>query len=193
MRWRATAASRSGSLRRRGRSRRPARRCARSSAATNTRRWPPRWRGSRRLMRKPRALRPGNRIALVAPASPFPRESFDAGVTELRRLGYDPVYDESVFARRRYVAGEPAVRAASFRRAWTDDSIAALIAVRGGYGSVHLLPLMDSAEITPTPKGVIGHSANTPILDWLVRRSGIVAFHGPMIDGRFAKGEGAYD
>jgi len=144
-------------------------------------------------MRKPRALRPADRIALVAPASPFPRESFDAGVAELRRLGYDPVYDESVFARRLYVAGEPAVRAASFRRAWTDDSVAALIAVRGGYGSVHLLPLMDAAEIARTPKAFIGYSDNTSILDWLVRRCGIVAFHGPMIDGRFAKGEGAYD
>src|SRR4051812_31470937 len=193
MRWRATAASRSGSSPRRGPSRRPALRCARSSAATNTRRWPPRWRGSRRLMRKPRALRPGDRIALVAPASPFPRESFDAGVAELRRPGFDPVYDESVFARHRYVAGDPALRAASFRRAWTDDSVAALIAVRGGYGSVHLLPRLDAAEIARTPKAFIGYSDNTSILDWLTRRCGIVSFHGPMIDGRLAKGEVAYD
>jgi muramoyltetrapeptide carboxypeptidase len=144
-------------------------------------------------MRKPRALRPGDRIGIVAPASPFSRESFDAGVGELRRLGYQPVFDESVFARQRYTAGDAPLRAAAFRRAWTDDSIAALMAVRGGYGSVHLLPLLDPAEIARTPKAFIGYSDNTSLLSWLTGQCGLVAFHGPMIDGRFAKGEMAYD
>jgi muramoyltetrapeptide carboxypeptidase len=143
-------------------------------------------------MRKPRALRPGDRIALVAPASPFPRESFEAGVAELRRLGYDPVYDDSVFARHRYLAGDAQLRATAFRRAWTDDSIAALMAVRGGYGSVQLLPLLDCREVLRSPKAFIGYSDNTSLLDWL-GRCGIVSFHGPMIDGRLAKGQSAYD
>jgi muramoyltetrapeptide carboxypeptidase len=144
-------------------------------------------------MRKPRALRPGDRIALVAPASSFSRDAFDAGVAELRRIGYDPVYDDAVFARKRYTAGDAAVRAESFRRAWADESIAALMAVRGGYGSVHLLPLLDQAEIARSPKAFIGYSDNTTLLAWLTGRCGIVSFHGPMIDGRLAKGETAYD
>ena len=48
-------------------------------------------------LRRPRALRPGDRLAVVAPASPFPRASFEAGLAELRRLGFDPVYDERIF------------------------------------------------------------------------------------------------
>jgi muramoyltetrapeptide carboxypeptidase len=144
-------------------------------------------------MTKPRALRPGDRIALVAPASPFSREAFDAGVAELRRLGYDPVYRESVFERRRYTAGDPSVRAEAFREAWTDPSIAGLIAVRGGYGSVQLLPLLDEDEIRRTPKPFIGYSDTTSLLTWLTGRCGIVSFHGPMIDGRFEKGPSAYD
>lgn len=144
-------------------------------------------------MLKPRALRPGDRIALVAPASPFSRQSFDAGVAELRRLGYEPVYHESVFARRRYTAGEPSVRAAAFREAWADSSIAAVIAVRGGYGSVQLLPLLDIDEIRRTPKAFIGYSDTTSLLTWLTGRCGIVSFHGPMIDGRFEKGTAGYD
>ncbi|HTM23832.1 MAG TPA: LD-carboxypeptidase [Vicinamibacterales bacterium] len=144
-------------------------------------------------MLKPRALRSGDRIALVAPASSFARDAFDAGVAELRRLGFEPVYDESVFARERFTAGAAALRASAFRRAWTDPSIAALMAVRGGYGSVHLLPQLDAAEIQRTPKAFIGYSDNTSILTWLTGRCGTVAFHGPMIDGRLAKGESAYD
>ena len=105
-------------------------------------------------MRKPRALRPGDRIAVVAPASAFARADFDAGVTELRALGFDPVYDESVFERRAYAAGSAATRAAAFERAWRDPDIAALIAVRGGYGSVHLLPLLEASLLAGPPKGV---------------------------------------
>jgi muramoyltetrapeptide carboxypeptidase len=144
-------------------------------------------------MLKPRALRSGDRIALVAPASSFARDAFDAGVAELRRLGFEPVYDESVFARERYTAGAAALRAAAFRRAWTDPSIAALMAVRGGYGSVHLLPQLDAGEIQRTPKAFIGYSDNTSLLTWLTGCCRTVAFHGPMIDGRLAKGESAYD
>ena len=51
-------------------------------------------------MRKPRALRPGDRVAVVSPASPFKREEFEAGLVELRTLGFEPVFEESVFARR---------------------------------------------------------------------------------------------
>jgi muramoyltetrapeptide carboxypeptidase len=142
---------------------------------------------------KPRALRPGDRIALVAPASPFSREAFDAGVAELRRRGYDPVYDDSVFARTRYTAGDPTLRAEAFRRAWADPSIAALIAVRGGYGSVQILPLLEVGDIRRTPKAFVGYSDNTSLLNWLTGRCGIVSFHGPMIDGRLQKGEAGYD
>ena len=61
-------------------------------------------------MRKPRALTLGDRLAVVAPASPFDREDFDRGVDEIRNLGFEAVYDESVFARERYLAGSPQVR-----------------------------------------------------------------------------------
>jgi muramoyltetrapeptide carboxypeptidase len=144
-------------------------------------------------MRKPRALRPGDRVAVVAPASPFKRDEFDAGLAELRGLGFEPVYEESVFARQGYVAGTAAVRVAAFTRAWVDPGIAAIVAARGGYGSVQMLPLLDSAVIGRQSKAFIGYSDNTSILSWLTLQCGIVSFHGPMIEGRFARGEAGYD
>ena len=57
---------------------------------------------------KPRRLNPGDRVALVAPASAFERDEFEAGITELARLGFEAVYDERVFDRKRFVAGDPA-------------------------------------------------------------------------------------
>ena len=144
-------------------------------------------------MLRPAALRPGDRVAIVAPASPFAREQFDAGVAELTRLGYEPVYDDTVFARTRYTAGDPAGRAAAFTRAWRDPSIRALVAARGGYGSVQLLPLLSADDMRRTPKAFIGYSDNTSLLTWLVDHCGIVSFHGPMLEGRLANGTSGYD
>ena len=144
-------------------------------------------------MRKPRALRPGDRVAIVAPASAFAREEFDAGVAELRRLGFEPVYDERVFERREYVAGPAEVRAGAWRDAWLDDSTSALIAARGGYGSVHLLPHLEELPVANQPKIFQGYSDNTSLLVWLTLQRGIVSFHGPMLEGRFARGPAGYD
>ena len=144
-------------------------------------------------MRKPRALRPGDRVAVVSPASPFKREEFEAGLGEIRTLGFEPVFDESVFARQGYVSGAAEVRAAAFTRAWADPEIAALVAVRGGYGSVQLLPLLDGDAVAHRPKAFIGYSDNTSLLSWLTLKCGIVSFHGPMVEGRLARGEAGYD
>ena len=144
-------------------------------------------------MRKPRALQPGDRIAVVAPASPFSRDEFTRGIKEIERLGFVPVYDDSVFARESgYLAGSPELRASAFTRHWTDPGVSAVLAVRGGYGSVHILPLLDRARINEHPKLFIGYSDNTSILSWLTCQCGIAALHGPMIEGRLAGGAG-YD
>ena len=108
-------------------------------------------------------------------------------------LGFEPVYEDSVFARQGYVAGSAETRAAAFRQAWDDPAVAALIAVRGGYGSVHLLPLLDREAVARQPKAFIGYSDNTSILTWLTLQCGIVSFHGPMIEGRLARGAEGYD
>ena len=144
-------------------------------------------------MRKPRALAPGDRLAIVAPASPFIREEFDSGVQEIRRLGFEPVYDESVFARQRYVAGAPAVRAAAINAAWHDPSIAGLIAVRGGYGCAQLLPLLDHDQARRSAKPFIGSSDLTSLLTFLTLGCDLVAFHGPMLAGRLGRGADGYD
>ncbi|MGH9173899.1 MAG: S66 peptidase family protein [Vicinamibacterales bacterium] len=141
---------------------------------------------------KPRRLQPGDRVALVAPASPFKREEFDAGVAELRELGFQPVYDERVFARDRFVAGHAALRAASLHDAWRDPAIAAIIAVRGGYGSAQMLPRLDAGLMRQARKILVGYSDITALL-WFHLQHGVVCFHGPMIERRLAAGPAGYD
>jgi muramoyltetrapeptide carboxypeptidase len=144
-------------------------------------------------MLKPRALRSGDRVAVVAPASPFDLGQFEAGEAELRALGFEPVHDQSAFARRGYVAGDDALRADAIRRAWADPTIAAVIAVRGGYGSAQILPRLDPDEARRARKAFVGYSDVTAILTFLTGACGLVAFHGPMLEGRLARGEAGYD
>jgi muramoyltetrapeptide carboxypeptidase len=145
-------------------------------------------------MLKPKRLRPGDKIAVVAPASSFLREEFDKGVAEIQRLGFEPVFEESVFAQQSgYLSGDGKVRAHAFLNAWRDPSVRALIAVRGGYGSVHLLPFLEKEDLAKEPKAFIGYSDLTTVLTYLTGRCGIVSFHGPMLDRRLGRGIDAYD
>ncbi len=142
---------------------------------------------------KPSALAPGDRVAIIAPASPFAKDEFEAGLTELRQLGFQPAHTEDVFARTDYLAGSPEVRARDFHAAWSDPSVRAIIAARGGYGSVQLLPLLDVELVRRQPKVFMGFSDNTSVLTWLVQSCNLAAFHGPMIERRLASGAAGYD
>jgi muramoyltetrapeptide carboxypeptidase len=148
--------------------------------------------GQSRRVTKLRRVKSGDRVALVAPASSFPAEEIEGGVAELARLGLEAVYDESIFEKDRFVAGSIQTRVAAIHRAWHDPSIAALIAMRGGYGSAQLLPFLDPAAMRSARKALIGYSDITAILT-VYLRNGLAAIHGPMVDRRLSKGTAAYD
>ncbi len=144
-------------------------------------------------MIRPRALARGDRIAIVAPASPFRREDFDRGVAELAALGFEPVFDDRVFARRGYVAGEARLRAQAITDAWQDPAVAAVMIARGGYGSVQVLPYLDVGSARRARKPLVGYSDVTSLLSFLTVQCGVACFHGPSIAGCLGRGENAYD
>jgi muramoyltetrapeptide carboxypeptidase len=139
-----------------------------------------------------RPLRPGGRVALVAPASAFDRSQFDAGVTELKRLGLEPVWDDSVFDRGAITAGSPRVRANALLQAVEAMEADAVVAVRGGYGSVEVLPLLDANRLRNARTAFVGYSDVTSVHSYLMG-IGLASAHGVMVDGRLAKGLAAYD
>jgi muramoyltetrapeptide carboxypeptidase len=141
---------------------------------------------------KLRRLKAGDRVALVAPASSFAPAEVEAGVTELARLGLEAVYDDAIFAKATFVAGSVETRVRAILQAWRDPGIAALVAIRGGYGSAQLLPHLDPDAMLAARKALIGYSDITALLNLYVRH-GLAAIHGPMIDRRFARGASAYD
>jgi len=141
---------------------------------------------------RPERLCPGDRIALVAPASPFRREEFDRGVAELQALGFEVTFDDRIFARNGYVAGSAALRASLLHEAWSNPGVRGIVTVRGGYGSAQLLPHLEPHLLQSARKVFVGYSDPTVLL-WLHLQCGVACFHGPMIEGRFARGISGYD
>lgn len=144
-------------------------------------------------MVRPRPLRSGDKVAIVSPASPFDTVEFDAGVEELQRLGLEPVWDDSIFTREPIVSGPADLRARAFLDAIRDPDVRAIIAVRGGYGSVEILPFLDPSELASSRKIICGYSDITSLLVYAVCHAGLVAFHGPMLERRLSRGEEGYD
>ncbi|MBO0911849.1 MAG: LD-carboxypeptidase [Acidobacteria bacterium] len=139
---------------------------------------------------KPAALRPGDTIGIVAPASYFNREEFDRGCDALRRMGYNPVYQESIFDRDLYFAGSVERRAAELEAMFLRDEVRAVVCARGGYGSNYLLPVLDPAKIRSQPKAFIGYSDVTSLATYFCDALNLVVFHGPMVAKDFAKSDG---
>jgi muramoyltetrapeptide carboxypeptidase len=137
---------------------------------------------------KPPALRPGDKIALIAPASSFSRDGFMAGCDRLRQMGYEPVYAQNIFDRDIYFAGSAERRTQELHQYWQRDDIAALVCVRGGYGSNYLLEKLDYSLFAARPKILVGCSDITSLLTAISDRTGLVGFHGPMVAKDIADG-----
>ncbi|HEX4269023.1 MAG TPA: LD-carboxypeptidase [Steroidobacteraceae bacterium] len=123
------------------------------------------------------ALRPGDPVAVVAPASPFDRASFEAGL-EVISSRYRVHYDPGLLARHRYLAGSDERRLAELASALTSTSARAIFCARGGYGLMRLLPKLEG--IAPTAKPVIGFSDITA-LHQMLQRQRLVSVHGPVL------------
>jgi muramoyltetrapeptide carboxypeptidase len=128
---------------------------------------------------RPLALRPGDRVRVVAPAGPFERERFERGVA-LLATRYRPVYGDEVFARARYHAGADAERLAGMDAALRDQDARAVLCARGGYGASCLLPHLDLDR--HPPQLLVGFSDVTA-LHLLWQAHGRVSVHGPVVAG----------
>ncbi len=139
---------------------------------------------------KPRALRSGDLIGIVAPASNINRENLEAGCEALARLGYRTIYSESIFDRDLYFAGSAERRVRELEEMFVRDDVRAIVAARGGYGANYLLPMIDVAKIKTHPKIFVGYSDLTALLTHFADAANLITFHGPMAAKDWAHGDG---
>ena len=133
-----------------------------------------------RQLVKPRALRPGDIIGIVAPASNLKQVELEAGCDALRRAGYKPVYLDSILDRDLYFAGSVGRRVRELQEMFTRDDVRAILCARGGYGANYLLDQLDLSTIRANPKIFVGYSDVTCLLTHFLDQAGFVTFHGPM-------------
>jgi muramoyltetrapeptide carboxypeptidase len=129
----------------------------------------------------PPRLKPGDRVAVIAPAGPVPPDAFEAGVARLRQR-YQVVYDEKVLAREGFLAGSDERRVKEIEHWLAQKDVRALFCARGGYGITRILPRLDAAAATllRDPRVIVGFSDVTALLAWALG-AGVRAVHGPVI------------
>jgi len=140
-------------------------------------------------VRKPKALAPGSRLAIFAPASPANSVEMIAGLAELKRQGFLVVANQDSKAEG-YFAGLAIERLNSFVSCVNSEQVDGLVALRGGYGSNYLLDFDLKRNLTLL-KAVIGFSDLTTMQIYLWQKCGWVTFYGPMVAAGFSAGAGA--
>ncbi len=133
---------------------------------------------------RPRALRPGDRLAVLCVSGPVDPEPLAAGLDALRFAGLDPVTYPSLTdpgTMRPYLAGDDAMRAGDLRAALTDPRIAGILFARGGYGAQRTLEAMDWDGLDGVPPKVLaGYSDVTAVLEAMAVRLGWASLFSPM-------------
>jgi muramoyltetrapeptide carboxypeptidase len=140
----------------------------------------------------PPRLAPGDTIGLAAPASSTTQpERIDEIIAHLVGQGFGVKAGANLRRRTGYLAGSDAERAADLNTLFTDPEVKAIFALRGGYGSCRLLPLLDYAAIRANPKPFLGYSDITALHHALLVQAGLVTYHGPNANEAFQPGNEA--
>lgn len=126
----------------------------------------------------PKRLSPGDTVMLIAPAGPPNREEVMRFKDHIEQRGYKVKLRDDIFDVEGYLAGSDQRRADEFNEAFADPEVDGVLCVRGGYGCMRMLPLVDFDPVKKHPKLLLGFSDVTA-LHAAMNKAGIVSFHGP--------------
>lgn len=141
---------------------------------------------------KPKALKPGDTIGVVAAASNIKKDLLEQGCRELESLGFKTYCRPDITSSFRYFSGPHERRVGEFLEMLQSPDVHAIFCARGGYGSGHLIPKVDRDTVCANAKIVMGSSDITILLNW-IERCGVVSFHGPMVATAIREGISGYN
>ena len=137
---------------------------------------------------KPQRLQSGDTVGLIAPASGvFEPATIREGRETLKSLGYKVKLGKNISKQFGYLAGSDKGRVDDLHRMFKDDKVKAIVAIRGGYGSMRILNLIDYELIKNHPKILLGYSDITALHLAIHAVTGLVTFHGPVAISRFSQ------
>ncbi|AJT42700.1 S66 peptidase family protein [Psychromicrobium lacuslunae] len=130
-------------------------------------------------------LSPGDRVALISASGPPTQDSYTRGLALIESWGLRPVVGEHLHSphpRASYLAGPDQGRAEDLQKSWQDPEIAGIFMVRGGYGAVRVLDLLDVPALkAAAPKPLYGSSDVTAIHEFWEHQLGIPSWFTPMV------------
>ncbi len=141
------------------------------------------------MVLKAQALYKGDCLGIFAPASPVRPEYVRRGHKFILQAGYRFRDGNSLYERKYHVAGDTGTRLKDFVSLLHDPEIKALVAARGGYGSMTLLPQLDFELLSKYPKIILGFSDVTALQMALWHKIGLITFSGPMLAVDMARSE----
>jgi muramoyltetrapeptide carboxypeptidase len=134
---------------------------------------------------KPKRLKPGATVGLIAPSSPVSAEAYEKALQNMKDLGFKVKVGQHARADKGFLAGTDAERLHDIHWAFSDKEIDAVWCFRGGYGLSRLLPAVNYSLIKKNPKIFIGYSDITALLVAIFQNTGLVTFHGPVATSDF--------
>lgn len=132
------------------------------------------------IILKPPCLQIGDTVGLIAPAGIIDAQNIKDAKEYISKLGLKVKVGAHILDRYGYLAGKDADRAEDVNSMFSDRSVKAIIAMRGGWGCNRILPLLNYSLIRSHPKILMGYSDITSLLLAINARSRLITFHGPV-------------
>ena len=129
----------------------------------------------------PPALRPGDKVGIIAPAGPITEQQAQKAAWNVSRAGYVPVMADGIFDKYGYLAGSDEARANQINSLFAQKDVKAIVCARGGYGTTRILDLLDYDLIKSNPKIIGGYSDITALAIAINKMTGLITFHSSML------------
>jgi len=128
----------------------------------------------------PSYLQKGDKIALIATARKISKSEIEDSIKVFNNWGLEVVLGKNIFKENNQFAGNDNERAKDFQNVLDDDSIKAIVCVRGGYGSVRIIDNIDFSNFLKNPKWICGYSDITVFHSHINKNFGIETLHSVM-------------
>lgn len=140
------------------------------------------------MILKPASLKPGNTVAVIAPAGPVDPAEIRPGMDLLTAAGFEVITGDHLYDQKDYLAGYDEDRLKDLHAVLRNKRVKAIFCARGGYGIHRLLGRIDFSLFKKHPKILAGYSDITALHLAVHRKTGLVTFHGPMVKDLFKNG-----
>lgn len=130
-------------------------------------------------------LNSNSTIGIISPASPCDLDKLESSIRYIENLGFNIKKGKHIYDKWGYLCGSDIDRSSDLTNMFLDDSVDMILCIRGGYGTMRILPYIDFDLIKSHPKIFAGFSDITTLLNYISLKCNLTTFHSPMLTSNF--------